>query len=179
MQNASLVNLVNHVRELTSVVTQELLLCSIVYLCSIVFYSLSHIMTVALWQNCHLEFVVNKITNNIKLRMAYFTTFQQNCRKVMFSFVYVCSLVVSNVTITHDALNITTGSAHHIGKYWEALKPWSPTSGIWWSGLKTCSNLFTWNPPRCPNWTDIWRLLKKHAQSAQVGGTHPTGMPSH
>ena len=49
-----------------------------------------------------------------------------------------------------------------------------PASDIWWSSLKTCSNLFTWGPTPC-----YWHLVvatKTHKWES--GGMHLTGMLS-
>ena len=47
-------------------------------------------------------------------------------------------------------------------------------SDIWWPPLDTCSNLVTLVSH---SHADIWWVFK-HIRSAQMGGTHPTGMPS-
>ena len=89
---------------------------------------------------------------------------QRSCGKVMFSLMSVCLSVHRrqglHVTITHDVLDIIVQpSPHPLG-----IRPWPlkpqppPASDIWWSSLKTCSNLFIWGHPQNNIWwwSHVW-----------------------
>ena len=54
----------------------------------------------------------------------------------------------------------------------------SPTTDIWWSLLKTCSNLFTWGPTPPPKTVRTSSGIHRSTYGWQAGGTHPTGMHS-
>ena len=89
----------------------------------------------------------------------------------MFSLMSVCLSVHRrqgpHVTITHDVLDIIVQPPPHpLG-----IRPWPPkpqpplASDIWWSSLKTCSNLFIWGHPQNNIWwwslvwfTNVWYI---------------------
>ena len=72
-----------------------------------------------------------------------------------------------HMTITHD----TSGHGYPSTLPLPQIPDMRPATDIWWSSLKTCSNLFTWGPtPRPPltfsgghqnnfikGWVDIWK----------------------
>ena len=116
-----------------------------------------------------------------------------DCGKVMLS-VMCLSLCLSTgewgsyVTITHDALDLTTQGPPSLAlvkiyffcplghQTWDLLPQAHPSlTNIWWPSLETSSNLFTWDPH-----PQEWRLVTGHWSTSgfQAGNTHPTGMLS-
>ena len=73
----------------------------------------------------------------------------------------VCPDGGSQVTITHDTLDLILQPPLPSPGSGPGPDPSHPVSDIWWPLLKTCSNLFTWRP----SISTYWHLVAIKARS--------------